>query len=101
MMYDVYCNIYVCVYTIVFAIVIVYDGANVACVAIWQVIKFRNNMCVCVRTHRKRCFFSLYLSCEANDIIAVFIVLSFIIVTREREERKNGSSQAKMEGKTN
>lgn len=29
---------------VLYMIVIVYDGANVALVAIWQVIKFRNNM---------------------------------------------------------
>lgn len=76
-------------------------------VAIWQAIKFRNNMWVCayvcyVRTHRKCWFFALYRSCGANDIIAVFIVLSFIILTREKRKReKNGSSRAILKGKTN
>lgn len=79
-----------------YAIVIVCDGANVAFVAIWQVIKFRSNVCACacvsvvytyVSTHRKCCFF-LPLLCEANDIIAVFIVLSFIIVTRRTHRKR-------------
>lgn len=89
----VYCNIYLYVYTNV--IVIVYDGANVAFVAIWQVIKFPNNirvydvMCA-VRTHRK-CWFFFSISLVKLMILLPYSSschLSSQRFKRQREEEK-------------